>query len=124
MDKKTAVESRRKKRPKKETVAKKREALRRDGRNFLPSARARESGRERDISSLSLSRSLPRFLALALSISRSLSRHFSFCSHCANLCDLCGLFSFETRTFSKSHLEPHTGVCGSLCAIFVRIWKR
>ena len=55
MDKKTAVETRRKKKLKKETVAKKREARRRDGRNFLPSARARESGRERDISSLSLS---------------------------------------------------------------------
>ena len=36
------------------SVTKKREARRRDGRNFLPSARARESGRERDISSLSL----------------------------------------------------------------------
>ena len=31
--------------------------------------------------------------------------------------DLCVLFSFENRTFSKSHTEPHTGVCGSLCAI-------
>ena len=47
------MRERRKKKPKKETVAKKREARRRDGRNFLPSARARESGRERDISSLS-----------------------------------------------------------------------
>ena len=35
-------------------MAKKREARRRDGRNFLSSARARESRRERDISSLSL----------------------------------------------------------------------
>ena len=35
------------------SVMKKREARRRDGRNFLLSARARESGRERDISSLS-----------------------------------------------------------------------
>ena len=67
MDKKTEVESRRKKKPKKETVAKKREARRRDGRNFLPSARARESGRERDISShsLSLALSLDFFLSLS-----------------------------------------------------------
>ena len=35
-------------------MATKREAHRHDGRNFLPSARARESGRERDVSSLSL----------------------------------------------------------------------
>ena len=35
------------------SVAKKREARQRDGRNFIPSARVRERGRERDISSLS-----------------------------------------------------------------------
>ena len=71
MDEKMAVESRRKKKPKKETVENKREACRCDGRNFLSSARAQESGRERDISSLSLS--LPRFLSLSLSPLISLS---------------------------------------------------
>ena len=32
------------------------------------------------------------------------------------MCDLCVLFSFENRTFSNSQKEPHTPVCGSLCA--------
>ena len=32
------------------------------------------------------------------------------------MCDLCILFSFGNRTFSNLHREPHTPVCGSLCA--------
>ena len=46
----------------------------------------------------------------------SFPQAWSFYSQCENVCDLCVLFSFENITFSNSHTEPHTPVCGSLCA--------